>query len=164
MLYAHVVIILKVMKQYFFKCSHHILHRHKLFNALLRFHPLHVKLLLYGSNEYDNASNNIIFMSVQTYIKDTKRFDKNTQAARCPFLASSVVSFCSCPPQTFHSYFLFCTYCKLKILYKCIFFPKILIITFNHHVFFIHSFKVTLINKLLRNDFPVNSFWEWPYM
>jgi len=39
-------------------------------------HPHNVNLLSFGSIDYDKETYITIFLCVQTYIKDTKRFDK----------------------------------------------------------------------------------------
>jgi len=58
------------------------------------FHPFNVNLLLFGCTEYDYETNCKIFLSVHTYIKDTKRFEKNRQASRVHTSVGSTNSFC----------------------------------------------------------------------
>ena len=64
-------------EHYFFRCSHYTLHRHTLFNSLRPFPSSQCKLTTFGCTEYDYETNCKIFLSVHTYTKDTKRFDKN---------------------------------------------------------------------------------------
>ena len=61
-------------EHYFFRCTQYAIQRNNLFQALRRFHPLNINILLYGSDNFSFEDNSLIFRTVQTYIKDTERF------------------------------------------------------------------------------------------
>ena len=61
-------------EHYFFRCTQYAIQRNNLFQALRRFHPLNINILLYGSDNLSFEDNSLIFRTVQTYIKDTERF------------------------------------------------------------------------------------------
>ena len=58
-------------EHYFFRCTQYAIQRNNLFQALRRFHPLDINILLYGSDNLSFEDNSLIFRTVQTYIKDT---------------------------------------------------------------------------------------------
>ena len=45
-----------------------------MFHSIRRYHPLSLNALLFGNNLLNDADNEHIFETVQTYIKDTHRF------------------------------------------------------------------------------------------
>ena len=61
-------------EHYFFRCTQYAIQRNNLFQALRRFHPLNINILLYGSDNLSFEDNSLIFRTVQTYIKYTERF------------------------------------------------------------------------------------------
>ena len=58
-----------------FRCNYYLTQRLKLFQDLRRFHPLSKHVLLFGSSEFSLEDNLEIFRCVQSYIKETKRFN-----------------------------------------------------------------------------------------
>ena len=61
-------------EHYFFQCNFYINERLKLFRSTHPFHPLSTNKLLFGCSELSIEANEKIFASVQTFIKDTRRF------------------------------------------------------------------------------------------
>ena len=61
-------------EHYLFQCHLYTSPRLKFFRTLHNFHPLNVRLLLYGSTNLNEDENERIFVAVQTFIKETKRF------------------------------------------------------------------------------------------
>jgi hypothetical protein len=64
-------------EHYFFKCTNYIDQRLNLFEATRPYHPLNTNILLFGSKNLNENENNTIVLAVQTFIKNTKRFDTN---------------------------------------------------------------------------------------
>ena len=62
-------------EHYLFRCNYYTVQRLKLFHNLHRFHPLNKNVLLFGSSELSLEDNLEIFRCVQSYIKETKRFN-----------------------------------------------------------------------------------------
>ena len=63
-------------EHYFMQCPSYLNDRLPLFRATRHLHPLNVKTLLYGRDNLTDEENVSLFKNVQTYIKNTKRFDK----------------------------------------------------------------------------------------
>ena len=63
-------------EHYFMQCPDYLNDRISLFRATRNLHPLNVKTLLYGRENLPDGENISLFNSVQTFIKNTKRFDK----------------------------------------------------------------------------------------
>ena len=66
----------QLMKFYFMQCPSYLNDRLPLFRDTRHLHPLNVNTLLYGRDNIPDEENILIFNCVQTYIKNTKRFDK----------------------------------------------------------------------------------------
>ena len=62
-------------EHYLFQCNLFTNARLTLFRATRHLHPQSPNKLLFGSTEFNNDENTLIFLAVQTYIKDTRRFD-----------------------------------------------------------------------------------------
>ena len=71
----HVVDTLLKTPNTFFQCPTFNEPRIKLFRELRRFCPLSLQLLLFRSDNLDLGENSFIFISVQNFIRETKRFD-----------------------------------------------------------------------------------------
>ena len=61
-------------EHYFFRCNIFSDLRIQMFHSICRYHPLSLNVLLFGNNLLNDADNEHIFETVQTYIKDTHRF------------------------------------------------------------------------------------------
>ena len=64
-------------EHYFMQCPFYINERLLLFRATRHLHPLSVQTLLEGKHSLSDEENVHIFKQVQTYIKETKRFDSS---------------------------------------------------------------------------------------
>jgi hypothetical protein len=65
-------------EHYFFNCSLYVNQRIALFHATRSFHPLNLNTLLYGNQQLSDMDNTCIFIAVQKFIKETKRFAPQT--------------------------------------------------------------------------------------
>ena len=64
-------------EHYFMQCPSFTNERLRLFRATRNLHPLSVNMLLAGKHSLSDEDNIFVFNHVQTFIKDTKRFDTN---------------------------------------------------------------------------------------
>ena len=60
---------------YFFICSLYLNERVELFHSTVSYHPLSLRMLLFGDQNLSTEDNFIIFRAVHRFIKETKRFD-----------------------------------------------------------------------------------------
>ena len=58
------------------QCSNFRNDRILLFRASRSYHPISVDAVLFGKDSLTEHDNTLFFNNIQTYIKDTKRFDK----------------------------------------------------------------------------------------
>jgi hypothetical protein len=59
------------------QCPTYLNDRVILFHATRQFHPMNANTLLYGRDNLSDNENISIFNNVQSYIKNTKRFEKH---------------------------------------------------------------------------------------
>ena len=64
-------------EHFFFKCRKYHNYRIYLFTTIRIFHPLNLKLLLFGYSRFSLEQNIIIVDAVHHYINATKRFENN---------------------------------------------------------------------------------------
>lgn len=64
-------------EHYFFRCPRYREQRYVLFTNTRVLHPLSLQTLLYGKETFNVEQNSLIFLEVQRFIKNTKRFDRN---------------------------------------------------------------------------------------
>ena len=62
-------------EHFFFVCPLYFRQRVSLQNSLCHLVPLNCKTLLFGSNELDPSTNNIVILETLKFIKDTKCFE-----------------------------------------------------------------------------------------
>ena len=60
--------------QYFFNCSNFSNERDALLRATRDFYPINIYIILFGDENLTAEENITIFTTVQTFIKDTRRF------------------------------------------------------------------------------------------
>ena len=63
------------VEHYFMQCPHFRNERIILFRSSRPFHPISVNAVLFGKSSLTDNENTIFFNHIQTFIKDTKRFD-----------------------------------------------------------------------------------------
>ena len=63
------------VEHYFMQCPYFRNERTLLFRATRPFHPISVNAVLFGKDSLTEKDNTLFFNHIQTYIKDTKRFD-----------------------------------------------------------------------------------------
>ena len=66
--------LLEDAEHYFFQCEQFSAQRLKLFSELRMYHPLNTSKLLFGSVDFNYEDNCKIFLTVHTFIKESKRF------------------------------------------------------------------------------------------
>ena len=62
-------------EHFFFKCTSFTTEHIALFHATRKFHPLNLNKVLFGDEHLSVQDNKFLFKGIQTYIKNTRRFN-----------------------------------------------------------------------------------------
>ena len=92
---------------FFFKCPLFINQRITLFTSTRNFHPLNADKLLFGIDSLSDDDNSTLFLEVQTFIKNSKRFKKSCllHSLTIHCTCGAGMGFCGKRPSTFIFFF-----------------------------------------------------------